>query len=243
MKPTNRSELKEYCLRNLGKPVININVDDSQLEDRIDEALEVFNEAHYDGTELDWVSYVMTQQDVDNGYISLPENILSVIQIMPTDALFAQTDMFSFQYQVALSQLSPFQPFNQVDYFLTVTDYQSVRDLTSPEIRFEYIRHDNRLKIFDKDMYAGKHLGLKLYRILDPDVFTGIWNDKWLKQYTTALFKRQWGANTKKFGSVSLLGGVTINGVELFTEALEEIQQLETELEDKYSEPTDFIFG
>ena len=244
-KPATREELKEYCLRRLGKPVIQINVDDTQLEDRIDEALEVYQEKHYDATERDWVYYEITQADIDNGYVTVPDDILVVISILPFNEIIAQGNMFSYQYQIALSELSPWHPFDQLDYFMKVTNYESISDMTSVTPTMNFSRHGKKLKIFSElgDLGVGYKLGMQVQRIIDPEQNVSVYNDKWLKEYTTAVFKRQWGENLSKFNEVQLLGGVTINGDRIMQEAMQEIERLNETLEATYSEPTGFIMG
>ena len=241
-----REELKEYCLRKLGKPVININVDDTQLEDRIDEALETYTEKHYDATIEQWVSYKLTQTDIDNGYIPIPDDILVVLNIMPVHQLIAHNNMFSYQYQIAVNQLSPWQPFDQVDYFMKIMNYESVMDLTSVTPTFSFSRHQKRLYVNENlgNLGVDYPFGMRVQKIVDPEGSGNtVYNDKWLKEYTCALFKRQWGENMKKFSGVQMLGGVELNGQQLFDEAMEELQQLEETLQDTYMEPISFFVG
>ena len=245
MTPRSRYELIEYCLRRLGKPVINIEVANEQLEDRLDEALEVFTEKHYDATEQDWVAYSVTQEDIDNGYITIPEDILVITELLPFNQIASSNDMFSYKYQININELSPWQPFDQIDYFMKMTNLEQIKELTSTVPRFEFVRHGNKLKVFGDALNhgVGYTLGVQVYRAIDPDAYPKIYNDKWLKAYATALIKRQWGENTKKFGGVQLLGGVTINGEQIFQEALQDIERLETELQETYMEPIPFIMG
>ena len=225
--------------------IININVDDTQLEDRIDDALEVFQEKHYDATERDWVYYELTQADMDNGYITVPDDILVVISILPFSEIVAQGNIFSYQYQIATSELSPWRPFDQIDYFMKVTNYESILDLTSVTPTIDFSRHQKKLRVFSDltKLCVGYKFGVQVQRIIDPESVTAIYNDKWLKEYTTALFKRQWGENLSKFNEVQLLGGVTINGDRIMQEALQEIEQLLETLESTYMEPVGFIMG
>lgn len=245
MAVTSRDELKEYCLRRLGKPVININADDTQLEDRIDDALEIYTEKHYDATQEDWVSYVLTQTDIDNGYLTIPNNILVIMEILPFSEIVAYNNMFSYQYQIMANTLSPWQPFDQIDYYLKMMDYQNAMDMTTANPRFEFTRHAHQLKIHTNLDSLGVDfpLGVRVQRILDPETYTDVYNDKWLKEYCTSLFKRQWGENTKKFSGIQMLGGVEINGQQIYDEAVAELEKLEETLENTYMEPCSFIFG
>lgn len=245
MAVTTREELKQYALRKLGKPVININVDDTQLEDRIDEALETYQEKHFDATEMDWVFYELTQNDIDNGFIPIPADIMTVISVMPFNELFAQGDIFGYQYQLAISTLSPWKPFNQIDYFMNIANYESISEMTSVNPSIQFTRHADRLKIFSNisRLNIGYKIGIQVQRIIDPESNNKIYNDKWLKEYVTALFKKQWGENMKKFSGVTMLGGVELNGQQLFDEANLEIESLIETLQETYMEPCGFIMG
>jgi hypothetical protein len=245
MAVADREGLKQYCLRRLGEPVIKVNTDDTQLEDRIDEALEVYQEKHYDATENDWVFYALTQLDFDNGYITIPDDILIVMDILPFSEMMSQNDMFSSEYQLALSALSPWHSFNQLDYYMQMVNYESIIQLTSVTPTIQFSRHARKLKVFANitDLGVGYKFGVHVQRIINPDVTLSIYNDKWLKEFTTALFKRQWGENLSKFNEVQLLGGVTINGERIMTEAVAEIEKLLETLETTYQEPVGFIMG
>lgn len=244
MAVVSRVELKEYCLRKLGKPVITINVDDTQVEDRVDEALETFQEKHYDATERDWVFYELTQIDLDNGYITIPDDILVIIDILPFNEA-ASGDMFSYQYQVALSTLSPWSKFDQVDYFMNMTNYESIVAMTSVTPTFEFSKHGRKLKVFDNlsKFGVGYRLCVHVQKLIDPEESVNVYNDKWLKEYTCSLIKRQWGENLKKMSGITLLGGVELNGQQIYDEAVQEIEQLEETLNDTYMLPINFDVG
>lgn len=241
-KPTTRQELIDYCLRKLGQPVINVNVAQEQLDDRLDQALETYYEKHYDATEELWMFYPLTQADVDAGYFELPDNILSVTEIVyPGGSSISQpSGMFSYQYQFMANQLSPWQPFDSIDYFMKLTNIQMVSNMIDPERRFEFIRHENKIRVYDTTAGEGCPIAMRVYKMLDESY---VYNDKWLKEYLTALIKKQWAENTSKFENIQLLGGVTINGERLMLQAMEELEKLEETLEDTYMEPPMFIFG
>lgn len=244
--PQSRTDLKEYCLRKLGKPVINIEVEDSQLEDRLDDSVQKWQEAHYDATVDEWYAHELTQQDIDNNYISLPSEFLVVIEVADMNDITSSSDMFSYQYQVGMHELSYFRPFDQVDYFMKMQNFNQVNDMINSRPSFEFVRHANQLilkQVQVNELPLGSKIGIRVMRLLDPQSTPKLFNDTWLKKYTTALFKLQWGNNTKKFQGVQLLGGVEINGQQMYDEVLQEIEQLELELEEKYTLPIDFIVG
>lgn len=236
-----KQEFIDYCLRKLGHPVIKINVAQEQLADRVDEAFEVYSEKHFDATEEQWVHYQVTQDDVDAGYIIVPSDILAVISVMPANTLTAtaSSDMFSYQYQIMVNELSPWSPFDSIDYFMKMTSIEETRWLIDVNERFKHVRHESKLTIYKK-LSVGENLILRVFRILDQEK---VWNDRWLKQYATALIKLQWAENTGKFTGVQLLGGVEINSDRMLAEAKEEIQKLEQQLNEEFSEPIGFIFG
>lgn len=239
---TNVDDLIEYCLRSLGKPVININVDTSQCEDRIDEALQEFQDKHFDAVENSWVYYELTQTDIDNGYLTLPPEYLSVTSILPFSKIFSSSDIFSVEYQLAMNSLHAWTPFDEVDYFMKMSNLRSVQNTLSVTPTIEFTKHLSKLKIHAslQSLGVGYKIALNVVKAIDIDSLV---NDMWLKKYSTALIKRQWGANLKKFSGVQLLGGVELNGQEIYNEAVEEIKELEDELEETYMLPTDFFLG
>ena len=236
-----KTEFGQYCLRKLGSPVINIEIDEQQIDDRIDEACQVSSERHFDATEEQWVHYQVTQDDIDNGYITVPSDILSVVSVTPANTMagFSSGGMFSYQYQIMAYELSPWQPFDSIDYYIKMLSVEEIRQMVNVNSRFRWSRHESKVTIY-KGLCAGENLLLRVYRILDPDA---VWNDRWLKQYATALLKQQWGNNVGKFAEVTLLGGVTINGERLLAESTQELERLEEQLQNDLSEPTGFIFG
>jgi len=248
--PASRQQLKDYSLRQLGAPVIDINVDDSQLEDRIDDALQFFAEYHFDGVEKFYEKYQPTGTDITNGYIdteTIDSNIISVVRVFQFSD--QNINMFDVRYQMALN-----------DYFglnsgsLSMAQYDSTRrymsliqQMLSPEKQIRFSRVTNRLYIdmdWSEEVTAGSsYLLFEVYKKLDPEVYTEIYNDRLLKEYLTALFKKQWGSNLSKFEGVQLPGGVTLNGGQIFSSAIEDIRRLEEEVQNKYELPPNFFVG
>lgn len=247
-KPTDRVSFGEYCLRSLGKPVININVAPEQVLDRIDEALQVYSEKHYDATEKEWVGYRVTADDIAKGYITLPSDILVVDQLVGMDDLvqnYAQDEDFGYRYQIVMGSFSPFRSLDPLSYYMNMTYIGLINDLINTTPTFIYTRHMNKLSIAHnfRDFRVGNIVAVHVHRVIDADKNPYVWTDKWLKSYATALIKRQWGLNMKKHGEVQLLGGVTVNGQQYFDEATLEIEKLEEQLETTYMEPVQFFIG
>lgn len=242
--PNTRGTFSEYCLRKLGDPVIRINVAPEQVEDRIDEAIQRWQEQHYDATQETWVGYAISQDDVDNGYITIPDNFLIVAETIAIDDI-SGGGMFSYQYQVALQNLSPFQALDTVNYYMNMTNIDSVYDMVNASPRLHHTRHQNRVDVFKNmnSLVEGSIVAFRVFKAIDADIYTSVYNDYWLKKYATSLIKEQWGSNMKKHGEVQLLGGVTVNGQQIYDEAKNESQQLEEELESKFSLPIDFFMG
>lgn len=243
--PATREDLKQYCLRKLGKPVIRINADDAQLEDRIDEAFQKWQEQHYDATQETWVGYSLTQADIDNGYITIPNDILIVAETINLGEILDQSDMFSYNYQIALQNLTPFQTLDVINYYMNMTNIQMIYDMVNAAPRLQHTRHMNRVEIFQDltNFKVGTIIAFRVFKMIDSAEHTAVFNDYWLKKYVAVLFKEQWGSNMKKHGEVQLLGGVTVNGQQIYDEALQEKQQLEEELESRYALPVDFFMG
>jgi hypothetical protein len=317
--PTSRETLKQYCLRDLGAPVIEINVDDDQLEDRIDQALQYWTLYHYEGIEEMYLkqqiraslitlvdpiaqnfhleekvtgvtsgatAHVCNQSDVpstgtnllvknivgtfidgedivsettnittttvsievreyDKRYVDLPDYVWGVTKILSIGQASSSKNIFDLQYQLRLNDLYDLTS-TSIIYYKTVMNHLALLDfeLNGPQ-SFRFNRISNRLYIdcnWQTDLILGDYIIVQGYRAEDPAQWTKVWNENWMKRYTTALFKRQWGTNMKKFGGLQLPGGVVLNGKETFDEANQEIQMLEDELQNK-SAPLNFFMG
>lgn len=344
--PNSKATLKEYCLRKLGKPVIEINIDADQCDDRIDEALEYFSEFHFDGVERMYLKHQLTTDDVnrakvgadiemtstdggstavytpttttdgalsaagtsvtltsatsfpatgtitiatdgtnaaedvaytvvtgnvlttaalanahlDNsavtlkvatvwkqnqGYIPIPDSVMSVTNVFPFSDN-ASMNMFDVRYQLRLNDLYDFSSTSIVHYEMTMNHLDFLDHILVGEKPIRYNVHNNRLYIdmdWANDMDVGEYFVIECYRKLDPTVWTDVYNDFFLKKYATQLLKRQWGANLIKFNGVQMLGGVTMNGELIYTQAQEEIIRLEEEMRLTYEMPIDFAVG
>ena len=246
-KPTTREEFKDHCLRRLGWPVIEINVDDDQVDDRVDEALEYFQQFHFDGTEKTYLKHQVTADDKTNGYLPLTENVKGVTRIFPVTSSNASVNMFDLRYQLRLHELYDFTSTSYVNYTLTMQHIRTLDLLFSGEVPVRFNKHTDRLYIdmdWENDVEVGEYLLLEAYVIVDPDTFSDVWTDKWLQRYCTALIKKQWGNNMKKYTGLQLPGGVQMDGQTIFQESLQELQELEEEMRMTYEMPPEaFLLG
>ena len=268
--PTSKSTFKEYCLRQLGKPVIDINVDDDQIDDRIDEALQYFSQYHYDGVERVYLKHAITQAEIDRaktntsatatdkvdssitaswsegkGFIPVPDSVLSVVKVFDFSDKNT-TNMFDIRYQLRLNDLYDFSSESILHYEMTMQHLDFLDHILVGEKPIRFNQHQNRLYIdmdWSNDMTAGEFLVIECYRKLNPDTYTDIYDDIYLKRYATALIKRQWGANLSKFEGVQMLGGVTLNGAKLFEEAQADIEKLEEQIQLAYELPINYMIG
>ena len=268
--PSTRATFKEYCLRALGKPVIEINVDPDQVEDRIDEALQYFAQYHYDGVEKMFRKYQLTADDItrarsnDSGetatdvdgsttatwyqqrnYIPVPSSVMSVIQVFPLTDKQA-LNMFDVRYQLRLNDLYDFSSTSVIHYEMTMQHLDFIDHILVGETPIRHNQHQNRLYLdadFQTDFVADDWLIIECYRKLDPATYTDVWDDIFLKKYATQLIKRQWGANLSKFQGVQMLGGVALNGEQLYTQAQEEITKLEEQIQLAYELPPMHMIG
>lgn len=241
-------EFHNYCLRRLGMPVISINVAPEQVEERVEDALQVFREKHFDGLEKEWVGYTLVQNDIDNGFITLPIDIHIVDKIIPMSSLnnsYGSDGIFSNKYQYQLKTMSPFKSLDTLSYYLAMTNLGEVDNLINTTERFEFVKHKNKLTVYNgfDSMSVGDVICIHVYKYIDPKTNPSVYNDKWFKQYATAMVKQQWGSNMKKHGEVQLLGGMTVNGQQIFDEATAELEKLEQELAESYQEPVEPLFG
>jgi hypothetical protein len=238
--PTTRKLFKDYCLRRLGYPVIDINVDDGQVDDRIDDALAYYRDFHFDGTEHIYLSYKITQTDVNNKFITLPDNINYVIRIFDIGRASSVSNLFNVRYQIHLNDLFDFTSTTYVPYVMGMRHIEELEQIFvgSKPIRFN--RHNNCLYVdmkWDKDVKVDDYVIVDCYRVLDSEAFSDVWSDPWLKKYASALIKKQWGENLKKFEGMNLPGGVKFNGQKIWDEANDEINALEKEMNSGYSLP------
>lgn len=246
MAVNSRQSLKEYCLRALGAPVLEINVDDDQLEDRIDEALEFFRLYHYDGIEKVYLKHQITQEDRDNRYIPMSELIYGVERVLPiTSGAASSKNIFDLQYQLRLNDLYDLTS-TSVIYYSTVMSHLSMLDLMlNGHIIWRFNRFQDRLHLdinWEQHTEVGQWVIVECYRAMDPTVYTRLWGEPWLKHYVTALFKKAWATNLKKFSGMQLPGGVTIDGNAMYDEAVGELKELEDDLVNKAA-PLDFFLG
>ena len=268
--PTSKATFKSYCKRALGFGVIDINVSDDQVDDRVDEALQYFSQYHYDGVERMYLKYQISQDDIDRSvtnttttatdkldgtitasfsegknFIPMPDSVLSVMQIFSFSN--AQTNsMFDIRYQLRLNDLYDFSSTSIIHYQMTMQQLDLLEHVLVGEVPIRFNQHQNRLYL-DMDweeMNADEYLIIECYRKVDPDTYTDIYDDMYLKRYATALIKRQWGANLSKFNGVATLGGVTMNGADIYSQSMEEINKLEEEIkEGAFSTPINYMIG
>lgn len=246
--PTTRQELIDYCLRRLGSPVIEINVDDDQLEDRIDDALQFYQEYHTDATVRIYLKHQVTQDDIDNKYITLNDNILYVKRVFPVQDTSGSSTLFDVKYQLHLNDIYDLSYIGDLVHYEMVQQYVSLLDLKlNGQSNFSrFNRHMNQLHIdmnWEDEVEVDDYIIVECMRIVDPSTYTDVYNDMFLKQYSTALIKQQWGANLIKFEGMQLPGGVTLNGRQLFDDATTEIQTIREQMQLNYELPVDFYMG
>ena len=244
---TTRQNLIDYCLRRLGAPVTEINVDDDQVSDRIDDAIEFFQEYHFDGVEKVFLKHTITQTDIDNEYIAVVDPVISVLRVLPIPDFNAfQTGFFNEEYQLRLNDLENFSGSALINWAMSQTNFSLVEHLFSIQPTMLFNRKQNKMYLETNwaDRFSvGTIIIIEAYRALDPVTYTEVYNDMFLKKYATALIKQQWGSNLKKFTGVTLPGGITLDGQTIFSEALEEITKIEEEMSLKYELPPDGFIG
>ena len=242
--PTSRDEFKEWCLRKLGKPVIEINVDDDQVDDRIDEALSYYWDYHFDGTEKMYIKRQLTERDLTNGWVPVPENVIGVVNVFPIAGNLTGSGMFSAQYQFVLNNLHDFVNYDLVNYYMSFQNLAFMQEILSGKQSIRYNRHMNKLYIdMNKDkVNIGDYIVYECYQVVDPEYFSDVWKDRWLQNYATAKIQEAWGRNLTKFTGMNLPGNVQFNGEKILDDAREDIKKMEDEMIVSYSLPiTDMI--
>jgi hypothetical protein len=270
--PTTKAAFKSYCLRALGSGVIDINISDDQADDRIDEALQYFAQYHYDGIEKMYLKHLITEAEITRAranatttgtdtvddsvtatflegtnYIPMPSAVISVIQVWPFTDTGGGSSMFDVKYQLRLNDLYDLSSTSVIQYQMAMDNLDLLEHILVGEQPIRFNQHQNRLYIdadWENDFTAGEdYIIVECYRKLDPTTYTDIYDDIYLKRYATALIKQQWGANLSKFAGVAMLGGVTMNGETIYTQAQEEINKLEEQIQLTFELPVNYMIG
>lgn len=282
-KPATRQQLIDYSLRKLGAPVLEINLDDDQIDDLVDDALQYFNERHFDGVEEMFLKHEFTQDEIDRGrantgpdssntagivtttgtsttisgygtttstfiensnFIQIPDSVIGIEKIFKFDSSSISGGMFSIKYQLFLNDLYYFNSVELLQYSMVKSYLEDIDFLLTPDRQIRFNKKQNRLYLdMDyKSLRAGDFIVIDCQRILDPDNFTKVYNDMFLKMYLTAIMKRQWGQNLIKFRGVKLPGGLELNGREIYEDGQRDLEFALTKLKDEYElPPLDFI--
>jgi len=252
----NRTDFTNYCLRRLGAPVVDINVEDTQVQDRIDDALQYWQDYHFDGLQkVYWIHHV-TPDDVANKYLDATQavdsqnnsiEIAGITRIFPVSDSSATVNMFDLRYQLRLNELYDFTSASYINYTLTQQHLRSLELMFTGEVPIRFQRHMQRLYIDwawgASEAPVGTVVIAEAYALINPNVYTLVWNDRWLKEYATVLIKRTWGENLKKFQGIQLPGGVMLNGDKIYEEATTEIERLEKEMDMNYGAPLEMYMN
>lgn len=272
-KPATRQQLIDYCKRQLGAPVLQINIDQDQVDDVIDTAVQFYQEWHYDGVELMYLKHQITEEDYNrfnssdklesapngdlwenrNNYIEVPDHVIGVTRIFGVSSNWIRNDLFGLSNQYFLMDIFSFSSgfafgnFDMTNYYM-IRQYFETLDMvvnTGALVQYRFNKRQDRLYIdIDKArMTPGNYLLIECHRALDPQEWSQVWNDSFLKKYATALMKKQWGMNLIKYNGVQLPGGITLNGRQIYEDALQEIEKLENDMPTKYTLPPIDMIG
>ena len=253
---TTRTAFKDYCLRRLGFPVIEINIDDDQVEDRIDDALLYYQDYHFDGLQKIYYIKAIDQTDITNKYLDISQakdssnnalEITGITRIFPVTDSQSSVNMFDLRYQLRLNELYDFTSASYINYTLTQQHLRSLEIMFAGEVPIRFVRNMQRLYIDWAWGASQAPVGTKViaecYAVVDPTIYGRVWNDRWLKEYATTLIKIQWGANLKKFAGIQLPGGVSLNGNVIFDEAMDEKKRLEEDMITNYGGPLEWMMN
>ena len=234
--PNSRETFKTYCLQKLGEPVMKINVDEGQVQDRIDEALSMYVDYHYSATTKEYYKHEVTDTDKVNGYIDIPENIIGVVKIVDAMTYLDYSTWHSATYQYMWNEMGVLGQGDISSFMFAQEQLGLIKDyiMSSPMIR--YNRNVNRLYI-DTDwetIPTGNWFVIEAAQVVDPETFTDVWKERWLQNYATALINLQWGTNLSLYTGMQLPGGLTIDGAKILDDAKSEVSELEVELKDNY---------
>jgi hypothetical protein len=242
-KPATRAEFKEFIKRQLGHPVIQINVDDNQIEDAVEIALAYFIDYHFDGSELIHRKHQITSDDITNSYIDLPETIIGVTNVWRISSSTMSSGIFNPTYQFLLNEMPTLYRESFVPYYMYKLQIQELQDLLVGDFPIRYNKLIDRLHLdVDVDkLVVGDYLIMTVYEGIDPETNTNIWSERMFQKHATALLKKTWGAVMSKFEGVQLPGGITLSGREIYNDAISEIDQIENEYRDLVLPARDII--
>ena len=269
-KPSTRQGLIDYCLRRLGFPVLEINVDDDQIDDLVDDALQYFQERHFDGIERVFLKHEFSADDItkmkestassvgiattsitsvtwteDNNFLQLPDHVIGVEKVFKMDASTISSGLFNIKYQIFLNDLYYYGALDLMNYAMTKTYLEDLSRIITPDTQLRFNKKNHRLYM-DIDWAqtsADTWMIVDCYRLVDPSKASDVYNDFWLKRYLTATIKKQWGQNLIKFQGVLLPGGVSLNGREIYEDAVKELELIEKELREEYELPPMDLIG
>ena len=275
--PTTREQFKDYCLRKLGAPILEINVDQDQLDDIVDDAIQYYQEYHFDGIERTYLKHKLTAADVvrfqstdeitsttnpdeahwetRNNFIEIPDHVMGIQKVFGVSSNFLRNDLFGLSNQYYLMDLFSISSggtfsygnFDMTNYYM-IKQYFETLDMvinTGAFVEYRFNKRQDRLYI-DIDVnriHEDSYLVIDCYRALDPQTWSEVYNDSFVKKYATALIKRQWGQNLIKFNNIQLPGGVTMNGRQLWEDGNTEVKDLESRMISDYSLPPLDLIG
>ena len=271
--PASRTDLINYCKRQLGAPVLEINIADEQVDDLVDDALQYFHERHFDGVVQTFLKYKITQDDIDRGrgkgsnnpvgivtttatstvgisstfsfeensnFLQIPPAVLGINKIFRFDGSNTVTNnMFSVKYQLFLNDVYTFSSTEILSYAMTKRYLEDLDFALGTEKYIRFNKRQDRLYL-DFDWGAASkddYLIIDCYRLIDPNDFTRVYNDSFLKKYLTALMKRQWGQNLIKFQGVKLPGGIELNGRQIYDDAEKDLEIIREQMSNTYERP------
>ncbi len=277
--PSTRQELIDYCLRKLGAPVLEINVAQEQIEDLVDDAVQLFNERHFDGVYQTYLKYEITQQDIDRGrakgisgvgvastsvttnivgtattfnyyessnYLQVPSHVVGINKVFQFEGSNSiASGMFSIKYQLFLNDIYYWGSTELLTYSMVKTYLEDINFLLTTQKQIRFNKRQDRLymDIDWSSLTVGQYLVIDCYRMMDPNDYSKVWNDSFLKPYLTSLIKRQWGQNLIKFQGVKLPGGIELNGRQLYDDAQREIEVIIEKMSSTYELPPYDMIG
>ena len=230
--PTSKEDFKDYILRKIGAPVIDINVADEQVEDRVDEAVSFWRDYHYNGSQMVYLKHQITEADKENGYIPLPQGLLGISKIFDMDtSISTGTGMFNVNYQFVLNNIQDMTSYSMQNYYMTMQHIEFMNEILVGKQMIRYNKHVNKLHIDtdNKSWVVGNYIVIEAYDVVNPDEYADVWGDRWLQNYAAVLVREQWGLNLTKFTQMQLVGGVQFNGEQILAEARADRERMEEE--------------
>lgn len=246
--PDTANTVVTYIRKRLGEPAIQVNMSDDQIYDRITDALQFFRDYNEDGTDKQFIAYPLTQEDLDNGWVPVANNVIEVVRVLaPTniDKNILTDITYNMRHAINFSEfmMSSYRGYIS-EYNLMQMKIQEINDLFMGAKTINFNRFKNKLlwqgKMHD-NFSVGDYFVYEAYILTDPEEFGGIFSDRRFLNLAYSYTKKSWGEILNKFQDIPLFGGIKLNAAKIYDEAVKDIEKYEQDIITSGTPARDFV--